>query len=648
MPQSRQRRLSPPRQAVLLVLAVVFPSLIIASLGVMLIRQEQELAERRSADRRRQIASEVRQELLAALSRIRSRELSRIAGEGSVAPSPAVVLSLPIRGGAVVPPWERSDEETEALRDAQAAAALEEGQRMETRRPREAEAAYRRAAASTDSLASSIAKFSLARVLARAGNQNDADRLDAATAALSFDIADEYGMPLAVYAAQRLRSRSLGLPREFLFESLDSMHTGRWPSPALCYALLEISQGAADSDDASLRGWSAEIAPLAAARAAEAERVLALQDEVPRIVPGLAGGDEPRWIMSGDPPWLVAAAGTRSGEMVLIAVDPLELVRSISVPGAADLRLVRGNETGEPLGATAPDTRVSFAAIDPDIERSRLTLQQSFYGAVLALVLGVAILGVFLLWRDMRREARLGALRTQFVASVSHELKTPLTSIRMFAETLRMRDELETRTQNECLDTIIAESERLTRLLNNVLDFSRIEQERKTYDFTTLDLRDVIRAAVRTVQYPLAEGGFDLQVGLDPTIPPVHADPDAMQQAILNLLTNAMKYSGTGRRIALSLAREGGEAVISVTDDGAGVADDDLPRLFDRFYRARTVANQHIPGAGLGLTIVQHIVQAHGGGVAAESTPGSGSTFRIRLPIPAQPVVESALAEAGS
>jgi signal transduction histidine kinase len=648
MPPSRQRRLSPPRQAVLLVLAVVFPSLIIASLGVMLIRQEQELAERRSSDRRRQIASDVRQELLAALSRIRSRELSRIAGDGSLAPSPAVVLSLPIQGGAVVAPWERSDEEAE-VHDAKAAAALEEGQRMETRRPREAEAAYRRAAASTDPLASSIAKFYLARVLARAGNQNDADRLDAATAALSFDLADEYGMPLPVYAAQRLRSRSLGLPREFLVESLDSMDAGRWPSPALCYALLEISQGAADSDDASLRRWSAEIAPLAAARAAEAERVLALQNELPRVVPGLAGGDEPRWIMSGDPPWLVTAAGTRSGETVLIAVDPFELVRSISsVPGAADLRLVRGNEAGEPLGETIPDTRVSFAAIDPDIERSRLTLQQSFYGAVLALVLGVAILGVFLLWRDMRREARLAALRTQFVASVSHELKTPLTSIRMFAETLRMRDELETRTQHECLDTIIAESERLTRLLNNVLDFSRIEQERKTYDFTSVDLRDVIRAAVRTVQYPLAEGGFALQVALDPAIPAVHADPDAMQQAILNLLTNAMKYSGSGRRIALSLSREGDEAVISVTDDGAGVADNDLPRLFDRFYRARTAANQHIPGAGLGLTIVQHIVQAHGGGVAVESAPGSGSTFRIRLPIPSQPVVGTSFAEAGS
>jgi signal transduction histidine kinase len=146
--------------------------------------------------------------------------------------------------------------------------------------------------------------------------------------------------------------------------------------------------------------------------------------------------------------------------------------------------------------------------------------------------------------RDIRRELKIVELRSQFVSSVSHELKTPLTSIRLYAETLQMRGLWNSSTHEEYLDIIVSESERLTRLLNNVLDFSRIERGQKTYDMQSTSLPEVIDACVHTMRYVLSEENFQLTVNVVDVIPPVQADRDALEQAILNLLTNAMKYSG--------------------------------------------------------------------------------------------------------
>jgi signal transduction histidine kinase len=141
----------------------------------------------------------------------------------------------------------------------------------------------------------------------------------------------------------------------------------------------------------------------------------------------------------------------------------------------------------------------------------------------------------------VRRETRLAQMRSQFVSSVSHELKTPLTAIRMFAETLRMGRSSNAQTQNEYLETIINESERLTRLLNNVLDFSKMERGERTYDPQPASLPDVVQAVARTMRYPLSQLGFTLHVDVEDQIPPARFDRDAIEQALLNLLTNAMK-----------------------------------------------------------------------------------------------------------
>jgi signal transduction histidine kinase len=227
---------------------------------------------------------------------------------------------------------------------------------------------------------------------------------------------------------------------------------------------------------------------------------------------------------------------------------------------------------------------------------------------------------------------RVATLRSQFVSSVSHELKTPLTAIRMFAETLQL-DRVDAATRGEYLDTIVNETERLTRLLNNVLDFSKIEEGRKAYRRETASLADVVRAAARAMAYQFEQHGFVLRVSIDESLPAVNIDADALEQAVLNLLTNAMKYSGSGRTIDLSLSRAGGEAIISVRDEGIGIAPADQARIFEKFYRISTPENQRIPGTGLGLTLVDHIVKGHDGSVRVESAPGHGSVFAIHLPL---------------
>jgi two-component system phosphate regulon sensor histidine kinase PhoR len=289
--------------------------------------------------------------------------------------------------------------------------------------------------------------------------------------------------------------------------------------------------------------------------------------------------------------------------------------------------------SGDLLGEGLPGLRVQFESA-AEVENLRGLGLQRLFLLSLVLVLGLTGLSGYLVSRDVRRELRVVELRSQFVSSVSHELRTPLTSIRLYAETLQMRSVSSNEPDKEYLDIIVSESERLTRLLDNVLDFSRIERGQKTYDLQSTSLLEVINACVHTMQYLLAEEGFQLRVTANDDIPPVQADRDALEQAILNLLTNAMKYSGKSREIHLRLSCAGATAIIEVADYGLGIPLGEQRRIFEKFYRVPLQEDRSIPGAGLGLALVDHIAKAHGGCVSVVSSPGAGSTFSIRLPIP--------------
>jgi signal transduction histidine kinase len=329
------------------------------------------------------------------------------------------------------------------------------------------------------------------------------------------------------------------------------------------------------------------------------------------------------WLAYGDEPWLITVMSRASftPPLVLAVSSKKILPPNVTVTAAR-------SDTSEPLGEGFVDLEVEWPA---GRFAAAAAMPRFLYIAGIGLILVVTMLAAYLLLRDVSREIEVAEMRAHFVASVSHELKTPLTAIRMFAETLAMGRAGDERTRSEYLHTVVNESERLSRLVDNVLDFSRIEQGKKIYRMQCVSLQDVVQAAASAMQYPLTQEGFALKVSVDENLPAVMADADALQQAILNLLANAMKYSGDTREIDLCLAHSEKEAVIRVIDRGIGIAPEDQPKIFEKFYRVRSAHSDRIPGTGLGLTLVTHIVKAHGGRLQVESELGAGSTFSIYL-----------------
>ncbi|MEX1129054.1 MAG: HAMP domain-containing sensor histidine kinase [Vicinamibacterales bacterium] len=250
-------------------------------------------------------------------------------------------------------------------------------------------------------------------------------------------------------------------------------------------------------------------------------------------------------------------------------------------------------------------------------------------GAV-ALVSLLLSAGVVLLVRDTSRDARTSQLRSDFVSGVSHELKTPITLVRLYGETLLRHDTLTTGERREFYRIITRESARLGRLVDQILSFARIERGELTYEMKEGDLAPLAAGVVEDYREWLEHAGFTVHVAIPESAPPVRFDPAAVSQALVNLLDNAAKYSGASREIAARLDVHAGGVAIEVQDHGVGIAADEQVTIFERFYRSRSRTGKG--GYGLGLFMVRHIMDAHGGRVAVESAPGSGSCFRLEFP----------------
>jgi two-component system phosphate regulon sensor histidine kinase PhoR len=252
--------------------------------------------------------------------------------------------------------------------------------------------------------------------------------------------------------------------------------------------------------------------------------------------------------------------------------------------------------------------------------------------------------GLGVLTLAMRAERRASRLKSEFIANVSHELKTPLSLIRMFAELLatgRTKGEGQAR---EYAEIITRESERLARLIDNVLDFARIERGKAAYQFRLGDLAEVLSRGLDVYRYRLDREGMKLIVDIEPDLPPVRVDENAMTLVMLNLVDNAVKYAADGKELAVTLSRKGDRVLLSVADRGPGIGEDERERIFERFYRTRTVRGRPVRGSGIGLSLVKHIAEAHGGGVSVESVEGRGSTFIVWLPVAEAPEPDSAAA----
>ncbi|HEY7409100.1 MAG TPA: HAMP domain-containing sensor histidine kinase [Vicinamibacteria bacterium] len=241
--------------------------------------------------------------------------------------------------------------------------------------------------------------------------------------------------------------------------------------------------------------------------------------------------------------------------------------------------------------------------------------------------------GLLLVYGNVRREMHLSRIKSDFVANVSHELKTPLALIRLFAETLEMGRVPSPEKAGEYHRIINKESQRLTQLINNILDFSRIEAGRKEYRFAPVDVAEVVREVLEAYRFQIEKQGFTLEAKVPADLPLVEADKEALEQALLNLVHNAVKYSPHEKYLGLEVRREGDHLLVAVADRGIGVAKGEQKKIFDKFYRSADSLVHDTKGSGLGLTLVRHIMEAHGGRVELESTPGKGSTFTLVLPI---------------
>jgi signal transduction histidine kinase len=624
----------------LFLVVVLLPCAALLAISLRIAWQERELSERRQRESHELAVRRLGQDLLLRLEKIRQDELRAWTAPDAQRRAyhdGGTVLVARIEHERLLLPWQDDGWTRQARQerwDPSFRKLIDEGEQHERAGRVEAAAAtYRRAMEQGKTpFQSGYAQLLLARALDKAGRSADAAGERRALLALPASVRDEYGVPLAFYAAERLASRHAA---EALGTLSAHASTAETLSPPALYMLRDLLAAVTAGTE------PAEAAARVAEQQTRLERVLALAAAFPQLWPVWAAArhasqTEPVWLLWGEPAWWLSVAPAEPTGAVLVALDAAPLLAEFAAERPVHF-LPAAAGSGQPLGRNFPGVAVSLPWPAAAEEAGSQTLQRSFSWFAALVVVTVALFGTHVLVHGVRRELRLAALRTQFVSSVSHELKTPLTAIRMFADSLRMGRPADPAARAEYLDTIISESERLTRLLNNVLDFSKLERGAARYQFRPVYLQDVLAAAARAVSYPLAQQGFELQTAIDQSLRPVRADADAMQQAVLNLLSNAIKYSGEARWIGLGLRAENGHAVVEVHDHGLGIPAREHRRIFDKFYRVPPAAGQEIPGTGLGLTLVEHVVHAHGGAVEVDSAPGKGSTFRLRLPLESNP-----------
>ena len=309
--------------------------------------------------------------------------------------------------------------------------------------------------------------------------------------------------------------------------------------------------------------------------------------------------------------------------------------------------MVHAKSDNTPLAASA-----GWDGGEPEVERTmegafpNLNLAIKLRGTTLAalgdhfvhtsfLTLGALSLllggGIFWTYRNVSKEMALARLKSDFVSNVSHELRTPLSLIRLYAETLEM-GRVNPEKHHEYFQIIRKESERLSGLINNILDFSRIEAGRKEYDFRETDMRELVHNTLDSYRFQIEQNGFRFEEKIDP-VPPLRVDREAIARSLLNLVNNALKYSHDRKFIGVNLYRTNGSVRLEVVDQGIGIPEAEQRKIFEKFYRVGDPLVHNTKGSGLGLSLVRHIVEAHGGQVIVDSAPGEGSKFTISLPV---------------
>lgn len=660
------------RLSALFVAAILIPGCVLACFSIQNVGSQKELAEKRLQEEEERLAAELGTFLRQELTRTATAFFAAIEGtnpDTRAAALPADIrpyvrraFSLDASGRLLWPRYAGADTAEKPAPESTGVQTLfSSAQAAEFRRKNLGEAVrlYQEAAgAARQPAARAAATNGLARALAKSGQTAQATSQYVQLLERDGNLRDENGMAYARYALHQL----------VLLRADD----GTRVVPPLLALLSRLESGQDALTDQTeplledIEDWLKRNPAVAAANERIAHEIHALRSRLEFVARDTRNID---FFQSDDPasfpllelgpfgaitgevagsPRLYLIRRTAGGPEILGFEVSLEHLRATLLERAArtstsvqmEVDIVSRGERGEPDGTAVllrdlsplvPGWRVSIRPSDPAV-MSRFVLRQRWiYGTMLALLVAGMVLGVVLVMRDLSRERRLSRLRTDFVANVTHELKTPLTSIRMFAETLQLGRATNEAERQESLDVIVGESERLTRLINTVLDFSKIERGQKEYRMAEVDVSEVVRSALKTLKYSLEDKGFTLEADIEPSVRAT-GDADALEQAILNLVDNAVKYSRSAKWVRIALWSRDDLVLLRVSDKGIGIPEAEHRHIFDKFYRSRAASDGDAGGAGLGLTVVQHIVDAHGGRIEVESKVGEGSSFTIVLP----------------
>jgi len=325
--------------------------------------------------------------------------------------------------------------------------------------------------------------------------------------------------------------------------------------------------------------------------------------------------------------------------------DQTILTRSNNVEAGLEFENVKVEDAeiipdflGIPL-KTIKDEIIGMLILGKKKSGQKYTLEDIDLLKTIAIQTGLAIqrteLQKQLLLKNLETEKlnELNQLKSYFVSSVSHDLQSPLTSIKMFAELLNEKKNIPEQKRSEYLKIIEGESSRLSRLISNVLDFSKIERGRQDYIFNKVNINELIKNVVMIMDYQLKQHDFELIENYSDKDIFMCGDEDALISVGINLLSNAIKYSNQQKSINITTEIKNEMALIQFTDKGLGISDEDKKHIFDTFYRSKEENIQSSGGAGLGLTLVNHVVKAHNGTIEVESILGQGSTFTLCFPI---------------
>jgi signal transduction histidine kinase len=364
---------------------------------------------------------------------------------------------------------------------------------------------------------------------------------------------------------------------------------------------------------------------------------------VPEVMRLLRRHPEGGWIEEGDRFWWIKPGADEikflDSETIYWAVNgkypQVAAPTGFGVRISTDRSLPRGPKATD-LFAVAPvafgeGLRAEVYLRNPYQVTAGIRRQQVWTFSLLGLASAVSLAGLFFIHRTLRRERQLNEMKSQFVASVSHELRAPVASIRLMADALEA-EKVAPETAKEFHRLIAREGARLSTLVGNVLDHARIEQGRKVWKMEATDLSSLVADTLRVME-PLAR---EKDITLKSDLAPVEADVDAgaIQQALVNLLDNAIKFSPAGSEVetSLSVDEERRTWRVAVRDEGPGIAKPEQARIFERFYRPGDELRRETQGTGIGLSLVKAIAEAHGGSVAVRSEPGQGSTFTLTSP----------------